>query len=441
MTTHPRMSVLFAIACAGAACDLHEDSIDEVELAVDCSTATNWAAGVRFATGALARFGGVVYQCVQGHTSQSDWTPPAVPALWRPADCDGGGGDDGGGDDGGDDGGGDDGGGDDGGDDGGGDDGGDDGGTAPGFIFSAYKDTSINMDWNTNVISTLVPGTRRRLVDDMTANGAGTITLAFATGQCGTENWGGVPGATMASVNVPLLNSAGRNYIISTGGAAGSFFCNSDAGFATFVNRWLSPRLLGVDFDIEAGQSEADILNLVRRAQTSHNAHPGLRFSFTIATLANTDGSESLNIKGIQTMNAIRSVFGGVPSFVTINLMTMDYGAPSPFVCVVANGTCNMGQSAIQAAQNLRTRYGVPFSRIELTPMIGGNDVQSNVFRLNDVNTMASFVIQNGLAGVHFWSWDRDVDCPPGSASPTCNSLGGVGPHGFLRRFQSAGLR
>lgn len=442
MTTHPRMSVLFAIACAGAACNLHEDSIDEVELAVDCSTAVNWAPGIRFATGALARFNGVVYQCVQGHTTQADWTPPAVPALWRPADCDGGGGDDGGGDDGGgDDGGGDDGGGDDGGGDDGGDDGGGDGGTAPGFVFSAYKDATINMDWNTNVISTMVPGTRRRLVDDMVANGAGTITLAFATGQCGTENWGGVPGATMASVNVPILNSAGRDYIISTGGAAGSFICNSDSGFATFLNRWASPRLIGVDFDIEGGQSEADILALARRAQVAHNAFPGLRFSFTIATLANTDGGESLNIKGIQTMNAIRTVFGStVPSFVTINLMTMNYGAPSPFVCVVTNGACNMGQSAIQAAQNLRTRYGVPFSRIELTPMIGGNDVQSNVFRLNDVNTMANFVIQNGLAGVHYWSWDRDVDCPPGHASPICNSLGGVGPHGFLRRLQSAGL-
>ncbi len=35
----------------------------------------------------------------------------------------------------------------------------------------------------------------------------------------------------------------------------------------------------------------------------------------------------------------------------------------------------------------------------------------------------------------------RDIDCPPGPASPTCNSIGGVGPHGFLRRFQAAGLR
>ena len=307
-----------------------------------------------------------------------------------------------------------------------------------GFVFSAYKDTSINMDWNTNTISTLVPGTRTPLADDMSAVGAGAVTLAFATGECGSENWGGVPGAALAQVNVPLLVAADIDYIISTGGAAGSFRCGSDAGFATFLNRWLSPNLVGVDFDIEAGQSEADILELVRRIDTSHDLHPGLRFSLTIATLGNTDGGESLNIKGLETLQAVETVFGDVPSFVTINLMTMDYGAPSPFVCVVEGGTCDMGQSAIQAALNLNANHGIPFANIELTPMIGGNDVQSNVFHPADVNTMASFVNSNGLAGVHWWSYDRDVDCPPGPASPVCNSLGGVGPHGFLQRFQSA---
>jgi chitinase len=72
--------------------------------------------------------------------------------------------------------------------------------------------------------------------------------------------------------------------------------------------------------------------------------------------------------------------------------------------------------------------------------MIGGNDVQSNVFKLADANTVSTFATQNHLAGVHFWSYDRDVDCPPGPASPVCNSLGGAGAHGFLRRFHSAGL-
>ena len=47
---------------------------------------------------------------------------------------------------------------------------------------------------------------------------------------------------------------------------------------------------------------------------------------------------------------------------------------------------------------------------------------------------MASFAISQGLAGVHYWSYDRDVDCAPGSASATCNSMGNgyAGPHGYL---------
>jgi hypothetical protein len=142
----------------------------------------------------------------------------------------------------------------------------------------------------------------------------------------------------------------------------------------------------------------------------------------------------------VATVQAIKTVFPTLPSYVTINLMTMNYGAPSPFVCVVHNGACDMGQSAIQAVRNLNARHGIALRNIEITPMIGGNDVQSNVFRLSDVDTVAAFARQNPIAGVHYWSYDRDVDCPPGPASPICNSLGGVGPRGFLRRFQSGGL-
>ena len=73
--------------------------------------------------------------------------------------------------------------------------------------------------------------------------------------------------------------------------------------------------------------------------------------------------------------------------------------------------------------------------------MIGGNDVVSNVFRLGDVDTISRFALSEGLAGVHYWSYDRDLDCGPGPASPVCNTLSGAGSLGFLRRFQAAGLR
>jgi chitinase len=80
----------------------------------------------------------------------------------------------------------------------------------------------------------------------------------------------------------------------------------------------------------------------------------------------------------------------------------------------------------------------VPFNQIELTPMIGGNDTQGETFTLNDVATVASFATQNKLAGLHFWSLDRDTDCAPGSASPTCNSYGQAGSLGFLDAFLNA---
>jgi hypothetical protein len=308
------------------------------------------------------------------------------------------------------------------------------------------------MNWNTNVITTNISGSPTAVASDLPAHGGKTITLAFATGECGSENWGGVPGAAMATANAAALDAAGVDYLLSTGGAAGSFTCGSDSGMTTFINRWATPHLIGIDFDIEAGQSQQVIHDLVSRIQTAHAAHPSLRFSLTLATLANNNGAstaqslgagapDSFNVYGDWSMQAVQSILGGAwPSYLTVNLMTMDYGSASAGVCVVAGGACQMGQSALQAAYNLHDHWGVPWSGIELTPMIGGNDVASEQFTLGDADTIAAFAIAHNLAGVHYWSYDRDTDCPAGSASPTCNSIGGAGAHGYLMRFLAAGL-
>jgi chitin-binding protein len=46
------------------------------------SKATEWAAGTAYPVGALVRHGGRVYRCIQAHTAQPGWEPPATPALW-----------------------------------------------------------------------------------------------------------------------------------------------------------------------------------------------------------------------------------------------------------------------------------------------------------------------------------------------------------------------
>ena len=42
----------------------------------------DWQSGVAFAVGDRRQYEGLLYRCVQAHTSQIGWEPPAVPALW-----------------------------------------------------------------------------------------------------------------------------------------------------------------------------------------------------------------------------------------------------------------------------------------------------------------------------------------------------------------------
>jgi len=300
--------------------------------------------------------------------------------------------------------------------------------------YGPYKDITVSMNWNTNVISTAVTGTLSPVLSVKPAK-LKMITWAFATGACGSENWGGLQASAVASANIQNFVNAGTKYIVSTGGAAGSFTCASDADFETFVNRYASSSLAGIDFDIEAGQSSADIDNLVTRVKNSQSKHPGLRWSFTLATLGG-NSPQSLGSMGVTVMNSIKS--HGLTGYI-INLMAMDYGSAIASNCTLnSSGKCDMGKSAIQSAVNLHNYWGVPYSQIEITPMIGGNDATDETFSIADVTTLSNWVKANGASGIHFWSLDRDKDCAPGYASATCNSYGSAGTWGFTNAFISA---
>jgi chitinase len=301
------------------------------------------------------------------------------------------------------------------------------------LVFGSYKDITVNLDWNTNVLSTAVTGSRQPVLSVMPAKQT-SATWAFASGECGSENWAGVSPSALVAANVSKWVAAGKKYIISTGGAAGTFTCGSDAGFEKFISTYDSTSLQGIDFDIEGGQSQSTIDNLVARVKTAQGKHPNLRFSFTIATLGG-NSPNSLNSLGAAVMNSIKAA--GLTNYY-IDLMTMDYGSANASNCTLgSNGRCDMGQSAINAAINLHNFYGTPYTQIEITPMIGGNDAQDEVFSLADVDTLSSWALTNKIAGIHFWSLDRDNDCPTGSASATCNSYGQAGTWGFTNRFIS----
>lgn len=318
-------------------------------------------------------------------------------------------------------------------------------GVAANFVLSPYKDVGINLNWNTYVISTAVTGSLKPLLQTM-PGGLDVMTLAFATGECGAENWAGLAPDALVNANLANFAAAGKSYIVSTGGAAGAFTCSTDSGFDAFIRRYLTAGLIGIDFDIEGAQTQAQIDSLVLRVIKAQKTYPSLRFSFTLATLAPSLGAnvavdssasspDPLGFAGQMVMKAIKK-FGLQNYF--INLMVMDYGSPAASVCVVDGARCEMGQSAVQAAMDLHGFYGLPYRQIELTPMIGANDIAGEVFTLADVQIMSRFVKASGIAGVHHWSWDRDNDCASAYASPTCNSYNRAGTLGFLNAFLEA---
>lgn len=288
---------------------------------------------------------------------------------------------------------------------------------APPFVFAPYKDMSIVGD-------AAAPAAPR------------TLIWSFASGECGSERWGDVDGVAFAAAQVAAAVRSGSAYIVATGGANGVFTCASDEGLQRFVARYDSPLLVGFDFDIEGAQTAEQIGALAQRLARLQRERPALRLSFTVATHAAGDGSRrSLNATGEQVLQAIRAA--GLDGSAIINLMVMNYGPPQSRLCVVKRTAlrrgCDMARSALQAVRNLQQRHGVPAQRIAVTPMLGENDVAANVFTPDDAARLAREARALGLAGVHYWSLDRDRPCPPGAprVSPLCHALPGVPPGRF----------
>jgi chitinase len=133
------------------------------------------------------------------------------------------------------------------------------------------------------------------------------VTLAFATGECGAENWAAIARDAFKKGTVAALDAASIKYVISTGGAAGKFTCSSAAKLLDFVNYYKTPSMVGVDFDIEGSQSQTEITNLVAGAKAAAAAFPAMRFSFTLATLGGYSNTSNLNSLGDSVMKAIAS--------------------------------------------------------------------------------------------------------------------------------------
>ena len=62
---------------------IREDELTEDEINKLIDVFDPWTVGEAVKVGDLRRYNNNLYECIQAHTTQSDWTPDITPALWK----------------------------------------------------------------------------------------------------------------------------------------------------------------------------------------------------------------------------------------------------------------------------------------------------------------------------------------------------------------------
>lgn len=293
---------------------------------------------------------------------------------------------------------------------------------AQGAGFAPFVDTSLAPAYD--------------LLDTAKATGVKEFNLAFVTsgGSC-APLWGGATDLESDKVAAQIgdLRAAGGDVRVSFGGAAGSELalnCASADELAAAYGKVVDAYdLTKVDFDIEGGALPDTAAN-TRRAQAIaqlQKEHPDLDVSYTLPVMP-----EGLTQPGLDLLADAKE--NGV-DIGAVNIMAMDYGPAY---------SDDMGAYAIDAATatqaQLKSTLGLSddeaWQSLVVTPMIGVNDVPTEIFTVEDATQLVEFAREKGI-GLSMWSSTRDQACeggPQDSASPVCSSID-QDPLAFTKAF------
>ncbi|MFI9394703.1 cellulose binding domain-containing protein [Streptomyces bauhiniae] len=285
-------------------------------------------------------------------------------------------------------------------------------GTKAAAGFAPYVDTSLYPAFD--------------LLGTADATGVKNFNLAFVTdgGGC-TPKWGGVSDLTADGVAAQIgdLRAKGGDVRVSFGGASGSELattCSSaDALAAAYGKAVDAFKLTKVDFDVEGGALPNTAAN-TKRAQAIAKLqadHPDLDVSYTLPVMPEGLTQDGVNLLADAKANGVR-VDG-------VNIMAMDYGPAY---------SGDMGDYAIQAATATQAQIkGVlalseddAWKTVGVTPMIGVNDVATEIFKVDDAGQLVDFAKSKGIGSLSMWSGTRDKSCDGGTkptADATCSSI------------------
>ncbi|MGY1752806.1 chitinase [Blastococcus sp. SYSU D01042] len=280
---------------------------------------------------------------------------------------------------------------------------------------------------------------------DPAANPARTVALAFVVADPEDDcapSWGTYYSLDEAGSDLELdrridqLRSAGGDVMVSFGGQANDELAVTcrDAGDLTGAYRDVVERydLTAIDLDIEgpavadqaAAARRAEALAALQRERTEDGSPLDVWLTLPVAPTGLT--SEALDL--------VRTTLAGGVELTGVNVMTMNYGPSRPESQSMVLAT----EQALRAtAEQVKTVYreqgtrlsdAQAWSRVGATPMIGQNDVEGEVFTLDDAERLTAFAREEGLGRVSLWSLNRDTGCSASFAdvavhSNTCSGV------------------
>ena len=285
----------------------------------------------------------------------------------------------------------------------------------PGQVFAPYVDTTL---WPTLDMAKVA-----------SEQGLRYLSLGFITATSANKPaWGGFTTYEIDGQDFDLkmraqissIRALGGDVNVSFGGAANQEMAEVltdkaalKAAYLQVINTY---NLKRVDFDIEGG-ALANKTVIDRRSavlaeiQTEMlKAGKPLEIWLTLPVLPT-----GLTADGLYAVNS--AVKAGV-RLGGVNIMAMDYGdsaAPNP--------SGKMGDYAIQAATSLQVQLKQIYagytdaklwSMVGITPMIGMNDVQTEIFDQQEAREVMAFAQQKAIGKLSFWSLNRDLQSPKG---------------------------
>ncbi|SHI45966.1 Ig-like domain (group 3) [Aureimonas altamirensis DSM 21988] len=141
-------------------------------------------------------------------------------------------------------------------------------------------------------------------------------------------------------------------------------------------------------------------LNRIEALKAIKEANPGVSISFTVPVLPS-----GMLPNAVALMQMVKDEGFDLD---VLNIMAMDYGTGDP----------DQGRNAVEAARNTIAQLrGLGLAtKVGITPMIGINDVISEVFTLEDAREVLEFAKDNpDIASLGIWSLGRDLPSDPGS--------------------------